>query len=65
MNFWAFNNMINIIFYKFKYINTKSFFNTKSLDFVTDPFLNKNICGFLLFLQDLFTISLVLESPEI
>lgn len=51
--------MINIIFYKFKYINTKS------LDFVTDPFLNKNICGFLLFIQDLFTISLVLESPEI
>lgn len=51
--------MINIIFYKFKYINTKS------LDFVTDLFLNKNICGFLLFIQDLFTISLVLESPEI
>lgn len=59
MNFWAFKNMINIIFYKFKYINTKS------LDFVTDLFLNKNICGFLLFIQDLFTISLVLESPEI
>ena len=59
MNFWAFKNMINIILYKFKYINTKS------LDFVTDPFLNKNICGFLLFIQDLFTISLVLESPEI